>query len=91
MALRRRRPSHPSPTSAEPSSVSDAGSGVGVATLERLIVRLKLQGAATVHAPAAVGALIVYKSVTENGLGSLNDGVGVGPAVLIEVNVWESN
>jgi len=47
--------------------LSEAGSGTAAFTLLRLIVRLKLHGAAAVH-PA--GAVMVYKSVTENGLGS---------------------
>jgi hypothetical protein len=64
--------------------VSEAGSGTAAATLLKLIVRLKLHGAAAVH-PA--GAVIVYKSVTENGLGSLNDVFAKGPSARIAVKV----
>jgi len=60
--------------------VSDAGSG----TLLKLIVRLKLHGASAVH---PLGAVIVYKSVTENGLGSLNDIVVRGPSAPMAVKV----
>ena len=64
--------------------LSEAGSGTAAFTLLRLIVRLKLHGAAAVH-PA--GAVMVYKSVTENGLGSLNDGLEKGPSARIVVKV----
>ena len=60
--------------------VSEAGSG----TLLKLIVRLKLHGAAAVQ---LLGAVIVYKSVTENGLGSLNDICVKGPSARMAVKV----
>jgi hypothetical protein len=62
--------------------VSEAGSGTVV--LLKLIVRLKLHGAVAVH-PA--GAVMTYKSVTENGLGSLNDVFAKGPSARIAVKV----
>jgi len=47
-------------------------------------VRLKLRGAATVQ---PVGAVIVCKSVTENGLASLNELLVNGPSARIAVKV----
>jgi hypothetical protein len=63
--------------------LSEAGSGAA-ATLLKLMVRLKLHGAAALH-PA--GAVMVYKSVTENGPESLNDVFAKGPSARIEVKV----
>jgi len=60
--------------------VKEAGSG----TLLKLIVRLKLHGAAAVH---PLGAVIVYRSVTENGLGSFNDIFVRGPSARMAVKV----
>ena len=63
--------------------LSEAGSGTAAALL-KLIVRLKLHGEAAEH-PA--GAVMVYRSVTENGLGSLNDVFVKGPSARIAVKV----
>jgi hypothetical protein len=70
-----------------PRSVSEAGSGVA-ATLLRLIVRLKLHGAPTVH---PVPEVISYKSVTENRPTSFNDVAVAGPNVPMAVNMFELN
>jgi len=79
----RRRPSQPSPTSADPRMVRDAGSGTVL--LLKLIVRLKLHGAAPVQ-PS--GAVIVYRAVSEKGAGSSAKGVLLkGPSARIAVNV----
>ena len=64
--------------------VSEAGSGTAAATPLKVIVRLKLHGEAAEH-PA--GAVMVYRSVTENGLGSLNDVFVKGPSARIAVKV----
>src|SRR5262249_3581504 len=79
----RRRPSQPSPTSADPRMVRDAGSGTVL--LVKLIVVLKLHGAA---AEQPAGALIIDRAVTENGAGSSARGVLLkGPSARIAVNV----
>ena len=63
--------------------VRDAGSGTVL--LLKLIVRLKLHGAAAVQ-PS--GAVIVYRAVTENGAGpSIKDVLLKGPSARIAVNV----
>ena len=64
--------------------VSEAGSGTAAATPLKVIVRLKLHGAVAEHPGDAV---MIYKSVTENGLGSLNDVFDMGPSVRIAVKV----
>lgn len=65
--------------------VSEAGSGTA---LLRLIVRLKLHGAPALH---PLGAVMVYKSVTENGLGSLNDVLVKGPSARMAVKLSVDN
>ena len=63
--------------------VRDAGSGTVL--LLKLIVRLKLHGAAPVQ-PS--GAVIVYRAVSEKGAGSSAKGVLLkGPSARIAVNV----
>ena len=59
----------------------------GAGTLLKLIARLKLHGTAGLH---ATGAVIVYKSVTENGPGpSAKDVLVNGPSARIVVKVSE--
>jgi hypothetical protein len=81
--LRRRRPSQPRQTSAEPSIVSEAGSGT--TALDRVIVVVTL--------PAAV-AVIRYSVDTENGLLSDNDElVELAPVAVVigPVNMCENS